>query len=158
MAEVRVTRTITAPPERVWPLLADPTRWPEWLPGITTSEVTAGPVEGVGRRQRLDAAYAGQHGEIELRITDWEPRRRIGWVHTAERIGGKQQNFAKDIRTIITLTPAGTGTELQVEGSWEPVGIMGKMLGKTLVQSRAEGMLGGAAENLERLAREGSRG
>lgn len=152
MASLRVTRTLSAPPERVWPLLADPKRWPEWLPGVTTSEVLAGPAEGVGRRQRLQAAYGGQRGEIELQITDWEPRRRVGWVHTAERIGGKQQNLAKDIRTLITLTPAGGGTLLAVEGSWEPVGLMGKMLAKTVAQSRAEGMFEGVAENLDRLA------
>ena len=153
MPSLRITRTIDVPPERVWPLLADPKRWPEWLPGVTTSVVTSGPAEGVGRRQKLEVAYAGQRGEIELRITDWEPLRRIGWEHTAERIGGKQQNLARDIRTLVTLTPRGGGTDVAVEGSWEPVGLMGKMLGKTLVQSRAESMLGGAVENLEKVAR-----
>ncbi len=153
MANIHIAREIDAPPERVWRYLADAKRWPDWMPGVTSSEVTNGRPEGAGRRQHLDLAYAGRRAEIDLEITEWEPPRRIGWIHLSERIQGVGQKLARDIRTSITLTPAVGGTHISFEGSWEPVGLMGKMLGKTLVQSRAEAIFEGAAERLERLAR-----
>ena len=153
MPNLTIRRSLAAPPERVWPLLADAARWPEWMPGVETSRVTSDRVEGTGRRQRLERAWGGRRGEVDLEITEWEPPRRIGWLHLGERLGGKQQGFARDIRTRVTLEPAGGGSEIAFEGSWEPVGLVGRMLGTTLVASRAEEMLRGAAENLERLAR-----
>ena len=153
MANVSVGRRLGAPPDRIWPYLADAKRWPEWMPGLESSEVTNGKTEGVGRRQRLGLSYAGRRAEIELEITEWEPERRIGWVHLVERIQGMEQKFARDIRTTVTLAPAaGGGTDMTFEGSWQPVGLMGKMLGKTLVESRANTIFETAAQRLESLA------
>ncbi|HEY7529555.1 MAG TPA: SRPBCC family protein [Gemmatimonadota bacterium] len=152
MPEIRISRSLAAPPARVWPWLADAGRWPEWMPGVRSSIVTNAPDEGVGRRQRLDLAYGGQRGEIDLEITEWEPERRLGWRHLSETIGGRTQDFVRDVRTRILLAPSGSGTELTVEGSWEPAGFLGRMVGATLVRGRAEDLLRQAADNLERLA------
>ncbi len=152
MPKVESTRRIAATPAQVWPLLADAARWPEWMPGIQGSRVLGERREGVGRRQLLEVGYAGQRGEVELEVTAWEPERRMAWLHLAERIAGKQQNFAKDIRAEITLQPADGGTVVSFQSSWEPVGMLGRMLGKTLIQSRAGEMVEQAACNLERLA------
>ena len=152
MASVRVKRILKGPPSRIWPYLADAERWPEWMPGLTSSRVTNGKAEGKGRRQHLEISWGGHSGEIDLEITEWEPERRIGWVHISDRIQGVDKQFARDIRTSVILSPSAGGTEMSFEGSWEPVGLMGKMLGKTLVQSRANSMFERAAENLDRLA------
>ena len=152
MPEIRLSRSVAAPPSRVWPHLADAERWPAWMPGLRSSTVTNGLEEGVGRRQRLQLAYGGQAAEIELEITDWEPERRIGWRHLSETVGGRGQDFVRDVRTRILLKPSGAGSEVTVEGSWEPAGLLGRMIGATLVRGRAEEVLRQAADNLERLA------
>ena len=152
MPEIRLSRSLAAHPDRVWPLLADASRWPSWMPGLRSSTVTNDRAEGVGRRQRLDLAYGGQRAEIELEITEWEPGRRIGWRHLSETVGGRAQDFVRDVRTRIVLAPTGSGSELTVEGSWQPAGFVGRMIGATFVRGRAEDVLRQAADNLERLA------
>lgn len=153
MASVRVARIIDAAVEDIWPYLADAARWPEWMPGVESSAVTNGQEEGVGRRQHLEVSYGGHRGEIDLEVTEWEPHTKIGWVHLSDRIQGTNKQFARDVRTRVTLSPAAGATGISFEGSWEPVGLMGKMLSGTLIQSRANAMFERAAQNLERLAR-----
>jgi uncharacterized protein YndB with AHSA1/START domain len=153
MASVRVARNIAATPERVWPYLAEAERWPDWMPGLASSRVTNGRPEGVGRHQHLDIAWGGHRGEIDLEITEWVPNQRIGWVHLSDRVEGMDKELARNVRTLVTLAPAQGGATLSFEGSWEPVGFLGKMLSGTLVQNRAGSTFQRAAENLERLAR-----
>ena len=152
MEHVSVSREVAASPEDIWACLADAGRWPEWMPGVTRSEVTNGQPGGVGRRQRLDVSYGGRQGEIELEITQWEPLRRIAWVHLADPFQAAGKKVVRELRTVVTLEREGDGTRLSIEGTWEPVGLAAKMLSRTLVAPRASGMLEQAAENLERLA------
>lgn len=152
MASITLTKNIDATPEEVWPYLADARRWPEWMPGLSSSVVTNGKPEGVGRRQRLEIEFGGRRGQVELEITEWQPQARIAWVHLSDRIEGVDKQFARDIHTRITMSPAAGGTAMSFEGSWEPVGLMGKMLSGTLVKSRASTIFEGAAQNLERVA------
>ena len=155
MGSVRVARNIDATLDRVWPLLADARRWPEWMPGVRSSVVINDRAEGVGRRQHLEITYGDHAGEIDLEITDWVPEAKIGWIHLSDRIHGMDKQFARDIRTLVTLSPAAGGTAVSFEGTWEPVGLMGRVLSGTLIQSRANSMFQRAAENLERLAGRG---
>jgi uncharacterized protein YndB with AHSA1/START domain len=43
------TATAAAPPEEVWKILYDPSRFPEWWAGVETVEADGGPVAGDGR-------------------------------------------------------------------------------------------------------------
>jgi carbon monoxide dehydrogenase subunit G len=151
MPSVRVAKRIERKPEEIWPLLADAERWRDWMPSVESSRVT-NDKEGLGRRQHLELSYQGYRGEIDLEITEWQPERRIAWVHLSDRIHGLNKKLARDVRTVVTLTPSGDGTEIAFDGSWEPVGLMSKMLGKTLIEGRAHSMFDTAAEKLERLA------
>ena len=40
MPRYEARRTLPAPPEAVWEVLADPARWPEWWPGLVEAEPT----------------------------------------------------------------------------------------------------------------------
>ena len=57
MIEFVRSRRIEAPPERIWPLVDDVTRWPEWFTEAERGEVLSG--VGVGRRQRMSGHARG---------------------------------------------------------------------------------------------------
>lgn len=70
-------RDIAAPLERVWPVLADVTRWHEWTTSITSVEPLGDPVLVVGarflvRQPRLQPA--------EFTVTVCDPPRSFRWV------------------------------------------------------------------------------
>jgi uncharacterized protein YndB with AHSA1/START domain len=48
-----VTDGIKAPPEAVWPVLADVARWPEWTPTVSRVEALDGPKLEKGSRFRV---------------------------------------------------------------------------------------------------------
>lgn len=47
------TARVEAPPERVWPLMADVLRWPDWLPTVTTVEPLDSPALALHARYRI---------------------------------------------------------------------------------------------------------
>ena len=79
--DIRVTTTTSAPPERVWQLLADLDGWPRWLPTVDRLEpVTPGAEPGLG------AAYLVKQPRLPLArwtVTDWNPGRAFTWRSTA---------------------------------------------------------------------------
>lgn len=64
---------IAAPIEKVWRILTDLPRWPEWQPGIASVEVT-GPL-AVGMVFR----WKGKGFAITSTLGEFDPPRRIGW-------------------------------------------------------------------------------
>ena len=70
----------TAPPERVFAVLADHERWPEWFPSVSKVEVI-GAAEGVGARRRV--TIPGSVVEEEFIV--WEPGVRWSFTGTAAR-------------------------------------------------------------------------
>lgn len=71
---------IGAPPERVWDLVSDPTRTPEWSPVCHTVE-WIGDVRGpnVGARFRGHNKLNAARWARECRITEAEPERTFAW-------------------------------------------------------------------------------
>jgi uncharacterized membrane protein len=71
---------VTAPPEVVWRLIADPTRYLHFLSGFTRWEVVSDRPDGVGARykmlMRVGSAEVG--GLIE--VVEWSPGRELAWV------------------------------------------------------------------------------
>lgn len=58
--EFRSSRHVDAPPERVWEVMVDVARWPEWSPTVTSAErLDDGPL-GVGSRVTLRQPRLGK--------------------------------------------------------------------------------------------------
>ena len=78
--ELDVTRTIAAPAETAWRVLADVERWPDWTPSVARVErLDTGPL-GSGSRVRIT--------QPKLRpgiwtITAWESGRSFTWIQRA---------------------------------------------------------------------------
>jgi len=87
MIEIARERVIPAPAARVWEVVAEAERLPEWYARAASAEVLEG--AGLGRRQRLRSQWQGQDSEVDQLITAFEPEHLLEWRHEAERLGGQ---------------------------------------------------------------------
>jgi uncharacterized protein YndB with AHSA1/START domain len=148
MVDVSAARTISAPPEAIWPLLDDPARLGEWFAFADRGEVLDG--SGVGRRQRMHGHWGRKRSEIDQVVVAHDPPRRLAWRHEAERLDGKTApRFAASTTFTMTLEPAGTGaTRLRLRSEQEPAsvlrGIVIRLFGRREVAQKL-------AESLDRL-------
>ena len=107
MIEITRERTIPAPAGRVWEVVADARRLPEWYVRAGRVEVLEG--EGLGRRQRFTSQWRGQDSEVDQVVTAFEPQRRLEWRHEAERLEGRPApRFAAETVVSISLEPRGS--------------------------------------------------
>jgi carbon monoxide dehydrogenase subunit G len=82
-ARVRFEQAITlaVSPERVWEVLADWKRYPEWMPDVSWVR-RLGEEEGTGMRLAIRTKVLGVPLVTdELLITEWDPPRRMGVQH-----------------------------------------------------------------------------
>ncbi len=99
MLELDAEARSSAPPERVWALLADVRTWPEWA-DFDEAAVESG--AGVG------GVRSFRHGRTRTRerVTAFEPPRRLGY----DFLSGLP---IRDYHAEVTLTPEDGGTHLR---------------------------------------------
>ena len=94
MSDFGITFDIAAPPERVWAVMADVERWPEWTPTVTRVErLDRGPL-AVGSRARIrqprrPPAVWGVSALVEGRSFIWvtrSPGTRVVARHAVEPV------------------------------------------------------------------------
>ena len=106
MIEISRERSIRAAAGKVWDVVADVRRLPEWYGRAARAEVLEG--EGLGRRQRVSSQWHGQDSEIDQVVTVYEPERRLEWRHEAERLDGHPApRFAAETAVLIELDSDG---------------------------------------------------
>lgn len=76
MKEIRTEIIIDAPASRVWQILTDRSRWPEWNPAMLES---TGPLE-LGKRIRNVMPNGTKTITFRPVITDLQPGRRLEWL------------------------------------------------------------------------------
>ena len=142
MVDVIRERRVAAPPERLWPLVSAPERLSEWLTFALAGEVLDG--EGVGRRQRMHGEWERKRSEIDQEVVEYDPLRRITWVHLAERLDGKPApRFAASTRFTIDLVPHPDGTSVRLHSAQKPAGPLRGLVMRLFGQREI-------AQNLER--------
>jgi uncharacterized protein YndB with AHSA1/START domain len=116
MIEIARERKISAPAARVWEVVAEAERLPEWYGRAASAEVLEG--AGLGRRQRVHSQWQGQDSEVDQLITAFEPEHLLEWRHEAERLGGQAApRFALETVVRIELEAQGPDATRVLIGS-----------------------------------------
>jgi len=144
MPTVTRRRTIAAAPERIWDVVADPERLPDWWPRVQR-------VEESGRRA-WTAVLASPKGGRTLRadytLVASDHPRRPRWRH-----GAAEPRFERVLRaseTEVALAPAvGGGTEVTLSEELRLRGF--SRLGVPQVRLATRRKLDGALDGLERI-------
>ena len=147
MAVIHISVTIEAPREKVWQLITEAKETEFWSPNIRDlAHEPAGPVQvGTIRKVRLEVNEKIQTLQTEVTHCD-APN---FFTEIPRGITADWQKKVRGVQLTFRLEAEGEErTTLLFTGKYEPVGLMGKLLSKTI----GEGMIRSALkQNLERL-------
>jgi uncharacterized protein YndB with AHSA1/START domain len=93
---------IPAPPERVWEIACDTSRYPEWVENTLRMIHTDGPTRPGATMEELTRIAGPWKSVTRWRVTEFDPPRRQ--VQQGEGV-----STAKSMAVIIELSPAGQG-------------------------------------------------
>ena len=117
--ELTATVPVAAPPDRVWELLCDTSRYAEWVEDTAKVTRTDGPAKLFSTYDELNPIVGPIRGRSHWVVTEFDPPRRQ--VHRDERL----RTF-KWLEVVMELTPAAGGTEftntLRGETAMGPLG------------------------------------
>lgn len=145
---LRIEVPVDAPRPRVWSLLTDWERQPEWMVDAEAVEVLTPRREGVGVTIRCPTRLLGVRVDDVMRVTRWEDGRRLEVIHLGRVITGSGTFELHD--------RAGGGTTVV----WEeritpPLGAVGRWGADTLVRPLLERLFRRSLGNLATLAERG---
>lgn len=144
MAIARMTSHFEAPAERVFELVTDFKRYPEW--GVNYSEIleVLGPTNHVGTRIHAVMRLLGRRMEGWAEIVEIDPPHLL-------KIRGTG-NDGGSTTTTIRLTPVGMGTDAEMEVEYEvPGGLFGEIADRLFVERAAERDVRHSLENFKAL-------
>ena len=101
MRRVDASQQLPATPERTFEFVADLANLPRWQTGIVSAELTSPLPVGIGSTAHVVRELMGQRIAVDLRVTAYEPGRRLGLSSAASGIG---------IDAVLELEPATSGT------------------------------------------------
>ena len=131
MRTIARTILIDAPPSRVFELIDNPDRYPEFFVGMTKWESESEQESGIGARYRVLMKVGSIEAGGTVKVTEWSDPETIAWCWEK----GIHQEGRWD------LQPHDDGTEVTLEVSFDlsggPVGrlvelIAGRMVGRNL--------------------------
>ncbi len=111
---------------KVWGILGDVARMPEWVDGVKECERTGAVKEGQGLRWRESCVLDRQHIEAEHEMSVWEPMKKAV-IQSKLPMNGSMTRIHH-----FQETPE--GVEVSVEFSWD-LGIAGMILGEEKVKN-----------------------
>jgi uncharacterized membrane protein len=144
MARIRRTTEVNASPDRVFSLLTNLDRLPEWATIVVeTRDVSALPLRaGCTFRQTL--RVVGREVESEWRVTELEHGRRVAYEAMAP--GGGSMTM----RQIVTPRDAGSRIELEIDYEL-PGGLLGELVDRAFVEEQNEHEADRSLRNLKEL-------
>jgi uncharacterized protein YndB with AHSA1/START domain len=149
MPKIRSEIEIDAPPERVWEIVSDPERLPQYNATIIEVSDATGRLDRVGTTYQGVAKVYGRRIEGGWEVTEVIPLRRI--VQRGSAPGGGEATV------VGTLEPTERGTTRSaVEIDYQlPAGFLGELANKLFIERSIERDVRHTNENLKALAEGG---
>lgn len=130
----RSEQTISASPSRIWEVLADSSRLPDWVPVVETVTEHA-EHEQAGSVRRCEVAMGGRRGYMVERCLESVPERRLRHAVEDDSLG-----FTKMFRdysfTLELEQCAEDATLVTCETFYEPRGILPSLMNALLMRRR----------------------
>ncbi len=144
MGHVRMTTHSDAPIERVFELVLDAKRLPEWNTSFNEIKDISGPFDRIGTTAEVVMKVWGRPITGRIEVTDVVRPTLLTVVGSAP--GGGKMTWTQ------RFTPAGTGTDAEMEIDYElPAGFLGAMADKLFVEQAIERDARHSAENFKAL-------
>ncbi len=134
---------INASNEKIWAILADVRRTPEWIMGVQGSERTGGILEGKGLRWREQSVLERQNIEMEHEMVEFNPGKGLKTRTTLPMNGWMDRT--------LELKPAGSAVEVCILVVWD-LGMAGMLLGEKKVTALMNELFDVTLLNLKELA------
>jgi uncharacterized protein YndB with AHSA1/START domain len=142
MPTVRRSRTVPAPPEDVWRLVANPERLVEWWPNVVRVEEAS----SSSWTTVLTSPKGGRALRADYTLVDYQHPRLLSWRH--EVAASPFERVLTSSVTRLELEPAAPGTQITLA---EELGLRGfSRLGGGQVKRATRRKLDGALDGLER--------
>ena len=132
---------VQVPIDRVFALIADPLRMPEWLPRCIAVKATTDGRPGKGARYKLTFQRHAIRHESVIEVIDFSPPHGFGWVEIYHRVGSK---------TFFGLGFAGGSTKVTMKHIWMPTGFRSWLNGQFYRRRNAHRMFEGLLNNLRK--------
>ena len=118
---LRITGNLATTPEKIFSVITDLTKAPQWVPHCTHAVKTDGR-DGAARKQKVSFEKEGAASTSEdQQVTTWVDNRQYGWK-LLQASGSRA-----DARTVITLTQRQNITEVEILGEWTASSWLGKI-------------------------------
>jgi uncharacterized membrane protein len=135
---------INASPERVFSIVSDFERIPEWQPEFKKVWYTSEEKRKVGSSLRANAAVGGFKLDLGVTVTEWVENKRMAWRTTMGNASGSGS---------ITLEPAGAATKYtEVTEYSMPYSVLGKLIDRVRIRKAMERSYQAAIKNKKALA------
>jgi uncharacterized protein YndB with AHSA1/START domain len=132
--------TVGASIDRVFDLISDATRMPEWLPGCR-AVIPAPEIKGKGDRHRIHFERDNRRIDAEIEVIDYNPPTSFGWVEIYRRRGAK---------TFLALQFQGGATRITMKHIWFPAGLWPWLLGHFFRRRNAHRMFDALLQNVRK--------
>ncbi len=127
MPIIEQTVEISASPQTVWSIVADPSYFPKLIPDVISNEVNPPGMATVGQKSHVIAKLAGRKVEAFGEATEVVPNKRLV---TRQRPGGLFKTFS----ATTTLEPTKKGTRATQSLEYEvSMGYLGRVLSGLVV-------------------------
>ena len=144
---------IKAPVEKVWALMTDWDRLPEWAKTVEKFEITSKQRSGVGMTFHEVGVLAGWlRYDVHTEVTEFVENKIIAW----RVVSGKR--VRKGAKGSWTMKPTEAGTQLTYVSEYEvPYSILGKIIERLIFRGRFEKQVDGWMENIKSLVEKGGK-